>query len=446
MPCVFVRFETVEEARLAYSSRHHHRLSKFTPRCIDTSAKEMIWTNLGLTQKSRLWRWLLSQLLIVALIVFWSFPVALATAMTNIDTLLPDFRWREKAPELVQNAVDGLLPSLFLSLLMSMPPVIISLLGRFSGLVNRAEVENHLHSYYFWFRIVQVFLVAALGSTASSLLAQIYSDPSSTTTILAKRLPSASNFYLSYLVVQGFSESAFVLLNLSGLFSRCILTRVLDDTPRKKSRRRKGAFEMSVGTVLATASSLLTIALCYAPAAPLMLCFAAVAFAMFYLAYRYNLLFTVDPVADTKGRLYVRALKHTMVGVCIGELFLVGLLTIAAIDGRQIRGPLIISCALLVITALYQKLTHDIFQRWEARIPGRKMVEDFRARKPHDKRGGNCCLSPSWLSRCIEIFLGRWDEVQSILVEEVHAAKDKEDEERYFPPEVMGQADSSVGL
>lgn len=433
---IFVRFDTVKKAQLAFRSRHHDELSKFTPRCIDTAAKEIIWTSLGLDWKSRFSRGLLSQIFIITLIVFWSFPVAFATAMTNMDTLLPHFRWRERSPELVRHAVDGLLPSILLSLLMALPPMIISLMGRFSGLVNRAEVEIYLHNYYFWFRIVQVFLVAALGSTASSILTQIYSHPSGVTTILAKRLPGASNFYFSYLVVQGFSESAFVLLNLSGLFSRYVLTRILDDTPLKRSRRQEGLFQVSIGTVLATYCSLLVIALCYAPAAPLMLCFATIAFTMFYMAHRYNLFFTVEPEADTKGKLYVGALKHTLVGLYLGELFLIGLLTISAIDGREVSGPLVISCVLLACTAIYHKKTEDVFKRWEARVPCHEVMMELRTRESKKCGQQRYRFVSRWLSKFVRIFLDRWDVVRRSLKEDDVLTPDTVEE--YLAPEVIG--------
>jgi hypothetical protein len=303
LPCAFVQFSSALEAQIALRTRHHDKLMKVTPRCIDTPVREIIWNNLGLRWWQVLARRILAQLVSVSLIVFWSFPVALVTAMTNVDAILPSLHWQEKVPEVTQNALRGLVPSLLLSLLMALPPRIITRLGRFSGLVTLAGIENYVQNYYFCFRIVQIFLVAALGSTASSMIVQIYKDPSSTATILAKRLPGASNFYFSYLIVQGFSESAFVLLNVGGLFSRYLLARMLDDTPRKKTRRRRGSFEISSGTVFAICSSLVVIALCYAPVAPLMLCFAALALFMFYLAYRHNLLRTADVVADTGGEI-----------------------------------------------------------------------------------------------------------------------------------------------
>lgn len=436
LPCAFVRFGTAEEAQIAYGGRHHDKLTKVTPRCVGTTTREIIWKNLGVSWKSALVRRLLSQVVILAMIVFWSFPVAFVTALTNIDAIFPDLRWQERAPMWVQRALDGFLPSLLLSLLMSLPPKAITLLGHFAGFATLGEVETQLQAYYFWFRIVQVFLVAALGSTASSVLMQVYADPSSTTTILAKRLPGASNFYLSYLVVQGLNESAFVLLNAYGLFSRVVLTRLLDDTLRKKLRRQKGCFEVSAATVSATCSSLLVIALCYAPAAPLMLCFATLAFAMFYLAHRHNLLFTADVVADTGGKVYATALQHTMVGVYLGELFLVGLLTIAAVDGRGAKGPLILAGALLACTVLYQRLTHESFKPWKMSVPGQKMQKSLRLQEALEQDGEDIDRVERSQTRLIWFVLDDRNSVMRKLAECSDSYISGDDVEDYYAPEL----------
>lgn len=265
---------------------------------------------------------------------------------------------------------------------------------------------------------------------------QVYVDPSSTTTILAKRLPGASNFYFSYLVVQGLSESAFVLLNVFGLFCRCILTRLLDDTPRKRLRRQQGCFEISAATVSATCSSLLVIALCYAPAAPLMLCFATLAFVMFYLAYRYNLLFTSKLVAETCGRIYLRALQHIMVGVYMGELFLIGLLTINAVDGRRVSGPLVLAGTLLACTVLYQKLTNEAFKPWSISVPGRETQTGVRVQEPHEQGDKDLGLSGRSRSRLVGLILDDRESVVRRLAELDDPVAGGDELEECYAPEL----------
>lgn len=117
-----------------------------------------------------------------------------------------------------------------------------------------AEVELTTQGWYFGFQVVQVFLVTTFSSGASAivselirlftcaalsdyiLLEDIYDDPSVAPTLLAENLPLASNFYLSYLMLQGIIVAAtevFQILPLAFYFAGSYL----DVTPRQKFER-----------------------------------------------------------------------------------------------------------------------------------------------------------------------------------------------------------------
>jgi hypothetical protein len=87
------------------------------------------------------------------------------------------------------------------------------------------------------FQVVQVFLVATLGSAATAVVQEISNDPTMATTLLAQKLPAASNFYLSYFVLQGLAVFSSVLLALVGLLLFMVLGKLLDKTPRKMYKR-----------------------------------------------------------------------------------------------------------------------------------------------------------------------------------------------------------------
>lgn len=69
---------------------------------------------------------------------------------------------------------------------------------------------------------------------------------------------------------------------------------------------------------------------------------------LFYLAFRYNILFVTDSQIDTKGLIYPRALQQLLTGVYIAEICLIGLFAIATAIG-----PLICMIIFLVFTALF---------------------------------------------------------------------------------------------
>jgi len=84
------------------------------------------------------------------------------------------------------------------------------------------------------FQVLQVFLVTTLSSGAAAVASQLVTDPSSVPQLLAQRLPSASNTYLTYFVVQALSNAPSNVLNYSDVLSFWLYDNYLDKTPRQK--------------------------------------------------------------------------------------------------------------------------------------------------------------------------------------------------------------------
>ena len=76
--------------------------------------------------------------------------------------------------------------------------------------------------------------------------------------------------------------------------------------------------------------------------------FATIGIYLFYLAYRYNILFVTDSQIDTKGLIYPRALQHLLTGVYISEICMIGLFGIATS-----YGPLVLMVIFLIFTILF---------------------------------------------------------------------------------------------
>lgn len=70
--------------------------------------------------------------------------------------------------------------------------------------------------------------------------------------------------------------------------------------------------------------------------------------ALFYAAFRYNVMYVSDAQIDTKGLIYPRALQQLLTGVYIAEICLIGLFAIATTPG-----PLICMIVFLVFTLLF---------------------------------------------------------------------------------------------
>jgi hypothetical protein len=78
-------------------------------------------------------------------------------------------------------------------------------------------VELFVQNAYFLFQIVQVFLITTLTSAASAAITQILKDPMSARGLLSQNLPKASNFYISYFILQGLAMSATRIVHMGSV-------------------------------------------------------------------------------------------------------------------------------------------------------------------------------------------------------------------------------------
>jgi calcium permeable stress-gated cation channel len=223
-----------------------------SPRVVGLSPEEIVWGNLGITWKTMTIRNYISLVIVAALIIFWSIPVAVVGSISQISYLtkvVPFLSFINKCPKVILGVITSLLPVIMLSILMSLVPVFMRLLGKFAGLPTLSLIELRTHESYFWFQLIQVFLVTTLTSAASAAVPQIIQNPGSVTSLLAENLPLASNFYIAYFILQGLLFSSGQLLNIVGLILFNALSKILDKTPRKMYNRWSSLSTVGWGNV-----------------------------------------------------------------------------------------------------------------------------------------------------------------------------------------------------
>lgn len=292
---VFVQYSTLRQAQSAFQSLTHHQPLHMAPRYTGMTPDEIIWSNLRIKWWERVIRFASTTAAVVALIILWSFPVALVGAISQITYLvrLPGLGWLNfllDLPGWLSGVVTGLLPSIMLSLLFTVLPIFLHLMAQIGGEPTLSGIEYAVQNTYFAFQVVQVFLVTTLSSGITTAIREFVNNPASILQILANSLPKASNFYLSYIIVQGLGVVSQVLLGLTGLVIFVLLSKFLDSTPRKKFARWTILSTQAMGTVFPIYTNLFVIATAYTCIAPLVPAFAAIGIYLFYLVcYSINL-------------------------------------------------------------------------------------------------------------------------------------------------------------
>jgi len=244
---------------------------------------------------------------------------------------------------------------------------------KFAGAVSLAEAELKTQTWYFVFQVIQVFIVVTLSSGALAVIQQISNNPSSAATLLAEKLPTASNFFINYLILQGLAIASSTLFNVGALAMLLFVGKYLDKTPRKMYNRYTNLAglqwgsqypkftnlavigKLSLAQVFAI-SLLLTIstAITYSCIAPLILGFAAVGLFLLYLVFRYNLFYAMDTLSiNTQGRAYGKALQQLTTGVYLAEVCLIGLFAISTGASSKATGPLVLMILFLIATIVF---------------------------------------------------------------------------------------------
>ena len=210
-------------------------------------------------------RYTLSVGFVFALVIFWAIPTAFVGAISNLNALTNMLPWLDfiyNAPDWLRSVINSLLPSVLMSVLMALLPIILRLMAKIGGAPSLAEVELTTQNFYFAFQVVQVFLVVTIASSASSVATKIIEDPTSAASLLANNIPTASNFYISYIILQGLSFSSGALLQIGGLIVGKILGMFLDNTPRKIYTRWSTLAGLGWGTVYPVFTLLAVVGAC----------------------------------------------------------------------------------------------------------------------------------------------------------------------------------------
>lgn len=270
LSAVFIEFNTQSDAQIALQTLSHHQPLHMTPRFIGISPREVVWSALNLSWWQRIVRKFLIKGGIAALVVFWSIPSAMVGTISNITYLtdmVPVLGFIDQLPETIKGVIAGLLPSAALVLLMSLVPIICRCMmhlspsfppsiltdflvcARRAGVPSTSRVELFTQSAHFCFQVVQVFLVTTLTSAASAATAQIIQDPLSAKDLLAENLPKATNFYISYFLLQGLTMSSGAVVQVAGVIVFKFMTTFFDRSPRHLYQRWSALSGISWGNV-----------------------------------------------------------------------------------------------------------------------------------------------------------------------------------------------------
>lgn len=361
---IFVQFATQRAAHVAFQNiTFQSGKIPLQDRFLAPQPKEVLWKNVTKPAAVRMSKASLALAFVVAFTIFFSIPVGLLGTLSNAKQLankVSFLHWLNDLPPELLGLLTGLVPPALTSWFVSYVPKLFRHIAKLSGEPTNSQVELKTQSWFMTFQIIHVFLVTTFSSGAAAVAAKIAKDPTRAPDLLASSLPTASNFYLTYFILQGTSSAASNILDYSETATYVFYEYFWCKTPRDKFETYAQMRGTPWGAWLPKFTNFLIIAIAYSCIQPLVLGFAAAGVGFYYLSYRYSLLYIRQTKVDSKGEAYGRALKQMVAGIYLAELCLIGLFS-----ARKAKAQVGVMVALLVLTAIVNAIVDRILRPLE---------------------------------------------------------------------------------
>jgi hypothetical protein len=238
----FVTFANPLAAHIACQTVIHTSAGYMTPRTMPLSVDDVVWSNIDITWRDRTLRTVLSNALILITAIACVVPVALAGLLSQIIYITQAVSWLgwiSELPESFLGLLQGVLPPVLVAVLVRGFVFVVEYLVRKQGICSKSQIDLKIQDYYFCFLFVQVTLVVSLAAGLTAIANEVARGASLAAT-LAKNLPKASNYFLSYLLLQALSVSAGSLLRTDRLLGNFVLGPMFDKSVTQMVMRRRG--------------------------------------------------------------------------------------------------------------------------------------------------------------------------------------------------------------
>ena len=366
MNSAFIQFNHQVAAHMACQSLSHHVPKHMTPRIVEISPDDVIWDNMSIRWWERYLRTGIVLAICMGLIILYAIPVTFTSLLSKISTLssFKAFEWLNEIPDVIISVIEGILPPTMLAIILALVPVIFRVLVKQQGVPTGTARELGVQQWFFAFLFIQVFFVVTITGGLTAFISNIAENPNQIVSSLAQNLPKASNYFFNYLLVQALSNSASSLLQVAPLLMWFVLAPILDSTARAKWRRQTTLQYVQWGSFFPPFTNFAVIGIIYSVIAPLILAFMLIIYGIFWIVWRYNVLYVYQFRIDTGGLLFPAAVNQLFVGLYVMELCLVGFFLISRDESGQavcIPQAMIMIVALLC-TVLYQWLLNGAFK------------------------------------------------------------------------------------
>lgn len=311
----FVTFRERKFAHLASNQQYTRDSEEWVVQVAPPEPADLRWNDLEQDPKSGAFFNVLGYICVIGL-YFLYMPIVLSIGRVCL---------RIQAGPL-ENFWKALAPTMGLQIMVAfLPTMLLFIFRTFFTLKAEVWAQKQLQNSYFAFQFVFVVLVTAVGNSVPEFTEVLLADPLALPGVLADKMPSATHFYMNWLVVQWtthvinlirymqLAKYRFWRMTLSPEEARKLAEPEDQDYYGIGSRSARFAITMIIGIVFGTLSPPINV-----------LCF--LNFVVASLVYGYLIAYAEQKKPDLGGPFWVDMLRHLFIGNIIYCFLMIGVL------------------------------------------------------------------------------------------------------------------------
>lgn len=172
----FIQFNRQIAAHMAVQSVSHSRVKALSPRYLEASPQDVVWTNMQLHWWERYVWTVAAWIMVIAFTVLYLVPVAFIGTLSHVPSLVQRAPWlgfltkETTAAKVTRGIFTGVLPTLLLTIIVALVPFFMKFAARMQGLPSRPTISLATQDMYFFFLFIQVFIVVTISSGITTVI------------------------------------------------------------------------------------------------------------------------------------------------------------------------------------------------------------------------------------------------------------------------------------
>ncbi|KAG5185648.1 hypothetical protein JKP88DRAFT_262622 [Tribonema minus] len=197
--------------------------------------RDVCWPNIIVSRRTHTIRWLLVEVVLAALMVFFPVIVTLMSYAISADQITQRSKLMEglcMRSQVFRSAVELLQP-ICLMALMSTLPALLGVVGNLEGIIAHSRIQLVVLGRLFQFQIINVFLVTTVAGSLFDVLNKIANHPSDSFTLLGETLPKVAGFFCDYVTIRALTTTSLELIRVPAL----LVAWIRSCTPLSNTKR-----------------------------------------------------------------------------------------------------------------------------------------------------------------------------------------------------------------